>query len=66
MPDITMCQKVDCPVSGKCYRHSDSGTVANEFRQAYAVWPDDHEGGEDCSLFWKRTAQVAAAHDGTF
>ena len=42
MPDITMC-KIDsdqCPHTGSCRRHEDSGTVPDMFRQSYLATPE--------------------------
>ena len=55
MPDITMCDHVSCPVVAKCRRHPCAGTRASEFHQSWAVWPDDHKGGDGCTLFWDVT-----------
>jgi len=38
MPDVTMCQNKDCPLSQKCYRHEDSGTKPSEYWQSYSVF----------------------------
>lgn len=64
MPDISMCAAKGCALSKQCYRHKDSGTKPNEY-QAYFM-PSDDRLGNDCDMFWARTAEVAAAHDGTF
>lgn len=67
MPDICMCDSKKCPLSKACYRHKDSGTVPNEFQQAYFVLGGEGSPSEDadCEHFWLRTRIAAAAHDGS-
>lgn len=50
MPDISMCDVKDCPKSGECYRHKDSGTKPNQYRQAYFVMRESDE--RPCENFW--------------
>jgi hypothetical protein len=50
MPDISMCAVKDCPKSRECYRHRESGTKPNEYRQSYFMRPDDYKG--PCEHFW--------------
>jgi len=50
MPDITMCAATDCPLSPRCRRHEDSGTVPSEWRQSWFASPP-HKDGE-CGYFW--------------
>ena len=54
MPDIAMCRAGNCPLSTKCYRHEDSGTVPDKYRQSYVILADDDPVGYDCDLFWER------------
>lgn len=61
MPDISMCAATGCPKSRQCYRHEDSGTVPNEWRQSYIMG----EPNGDCRNFWQVSALVKSAHDGT-
>jgi len=49
MPDITLCNNQDCPLSKKCYRHEDSGTKPSEYWQSYADFEYTEDGCED---FW--------------
>jgi hypothetical protein len=63
MPDIMMCDDPICPLSKRCYRHSDSGTRADPYRQTYWLREDGSPRGDDCPNFWERTTLVAAAHD---
>lgn len=67
MPDIWMCDSKKCPLSRTCYRHKDSGTVPDEYRQAYFVLGREGSPSEDggCEYFVRRTPLVAAAHDGS-
>jgi hypothetical protein len=47
MPDISMCAAV-CPVSRKCLRHADSGTVPDARWQSYGTTsPTDERGCPD-------------------
>jgi len=51
MPDISMCADDKCPARSRCYRHKASGTVPDQYRQAYGLFerpPDD----ERCGYFW--------------
>lgn len=38
MPDISMCNDPDCPFSRQCYRHPDSGTKPDPYRQAWGFF----------------------------
>jgi hypothetical protein len=44
MPDISMCQKQDCPSFHKCYR---AQAIPNPYRQAYMEF--DNKGGTQCA-----------------
>jgi len=52
MPDITMCQRTDCPLSDVCRRHGDSGTKPGDW-QAWWLPEDDDPVGEECPLLWR-------------
>ena len=47
MPDITMCASNICPKRTECYRHAESGTEPNPWRQAYFVDTGENENGCD-------------------
>lgn len=49
MPDITMCASITCNKSADCYRHADSGTEPNPWRQAYFV--STEMTGNGCEYF---------------
>lgn len=51
MPDISMCPSVDCPSRSNCYRHTDSGTKPNEYRQTYTVFEWNLDAGK-CDDYW--------------
>lgn len=53
MPDITMCAANNCKLSSKCYRHKDSGTKPNPFRQSYS----DFGWQKPCKQFWDRSSK---------
>lgn len=65
MPDIMMCMAEDCSVSTKCYRHPNSGTKPDEYRQSWWWRKDDSPTGPDCHAFWEATPLVRADHDGS-
>ena len=56
MPDISMCDVNDCPLSKRCYRHEDSGTKPVN-NQLYVYFADGRR-GEDCDMFKERTAEA--------
>jgi hypothetical protein len=47
MPDITMCTAKNCDKSAACYRHEDSGTEPNPYRQSYSDFNP-----ENCGHYW--------------
>lgn len=51
--DITMCNVIYCDFKKKCYRHAESGTKPNEYRQSYFVFPNDYfvRKEEDCKFY---------------
>lgn len=49
MPDISMCQRADCPLAPKCYRFL---AIPSEFMQSWASY-DPKDGG--CDSFWFAT-----------
>jgi hypothetical protein len=51
MPDITMCNGVDCPVKDKCYRY----TSKPSDRQSYFLFPPFKDGV--CEMFWGEQAE---------
>ena len=51
MPDISMCADDDCPTRHKCRRHKASGTVPDQYRQAFANFEREPE-DERCGDFW--------------
>jgi hypothetical protein len=66
MPDIMMCDAKGCERSPECYRHADSGTVANEYRQTFWLRDASSPVGGACKNFVQASPAVRAAHDGTF
>ena len=46
MPDISMCDKKDCPSYTSCYR---AQAEPNEYRQVYSDF--DNEGAEYCMAY---------------
>ncbi len=60
MPDITMCSAKSCLKSKDCYRHMDSGTVPDEYWQAWCDFsniefaPDSEFDGTRCKYFVRR------------
>ena len=49
MPDITMCDSNNCPMSGTCYRKT---AESNKFRQSYFTIPPLKE-DNTCEYYWK-------------
>lgn len=50
MPDIAMCIQ-DCPSSKTCYRHPDSGTEPDKFRQGWVEFKVNQNTGK-CDYYW--------------
>jgi len=48
MPDITMCDNRNCPVSRSCHRSPLSGTQPSQYRQAWSIF----KGGSGCDGYW--------------
>jgi len=48
MPDITMCQGIECPYKLKCYRHN---ATPSEHRQAYFTKVPYDKGKNKCDFF---------------
>jgi hypothetical protein len=65
MPDIMMCNAEQCDLSATCYRHPDSGTNPDPYRQSWWYRQDDSPVGKECPQHWKTTPLVRAAHDGS-
>lgn len=49
MPDITMCEGLECPLKESCYRYT---ATPNEFRQSYFLEIPLKEDGE-CEHYWE-------------
>jgi hypothetical protein len=60
MPDIMMCMASGCPKSKLCRRHSDSGTRASEYMQAFWLREDDSPIGDACPNFWRSASAEAS------
>jgi hypothetical protein len=52
MPDISMCNHAQCTVKDTCYRNAQSGTKPTEYRQAFMILEDTHQGDEKCQYYW--------------
>ena len=65
MTDMMMCDAKGCDLSKRCYRHADSGTESDKYRQSYWLRNDDSPIDDDCPQFWERTLLVASIHDGS-
>jgi hypothetical protein len=65
MPDIMMCAAFACELSRSCYRHKNSGTKADRYRQSYWAREDGDPTGDECPHYWKATALVKVVHDGS-
>lgn len=48
MPDITMCQGINCEISSICYRYK---AEPSKFRQSYFVKTPNK--GLECEYFWE-------------
>ncbi len=48
MPDITMCQGINCELSSICYRYK---AEPSKFRQSYFCKPPNK--GLECEYFWE-------------
>lgn len=66
MPDISMCAHRNCPLRHNCYRHADSGTKPNPYRQSYAVYTPtiDEDGKVGCDDYWPRRDDHADQQQG--
>jgi len=51
MLDLTLCGH-ECPVAHECYRHKTHHARHLNEDQWWVVWPEDHVGSRDCSLYW--------------
>ena len=48
MPDICMCEGIECPLKDSCYRCT---ATPSEFMQSYFMTPPYKE--ENCEYYWK-------------
>ncbi len=48
MPDITMCQGINCELSTLCYRYK---AEPSKFRQSWFMYPPNK--GLECEYFWE-------------
>lgn len=56
MPDITMCDSVECPCRERCYRNAASGTIPDS-RQSFFVPPPAYYNEDEepvCDYYWPR------------